>query len=111
MSMILKLQADGYSKQYVEIEGSLGEQHIPLVLPACKMLLCREKEIALAKQPSLADWYPGAAIAARWYHPTKTNQGLVLQLCSKAGFDTSVQKGNFSLLKSEPVFNTENVNV
>lgn len=52
MSMILKLQADGYSKQYVKSEGSGGEQHIPLVLHACRKLLCREKEISLAKQPS-----------------------------------------------------------
>ena len=52
MSLTLKVQADGYSKQYMESEGSGGEQHIPLVLHACKKLLCREKEISLAKQPS-----------------------------------------------------------
>lgn len=80
MSVILKLQADGYSKQYVEREGSSGEEHIPLVLHASKMLLCKVKEISRAKQPSWADWYPGAATCALWYYHTKTNQSLVLQL-------------------------------
>lgn len=52
MSVILKLEADGYSKQYVGNEGSGGEHYDPLDLRACKKLLCREKEISLAKQPS-----------------------------------------------------------
>lgn len=55
MSVILKLQADGYSKQYVKSEDSSGEQHIPLVLHARKKLLCRERKISLAKQLSWRD--------------------------------------------------------
>lgn len=98
MSVILKLQADGYSKQCVEREDSSGEQHIPFVLPACKMVFCREKEISLAEEPGWADWYPGGAISALWHHPTKTNQGLGLELCSRAGFDPLCKWKMFSYL-------------
>lgn len=41
MSVILKLQADEYRKQYMGNREK--KQHVPLVLHACKQLLCREK--------------------------------------------------------------------